>query len=266
MEQLVNQITKGVTPELIEAAKVEMEALAEQGKMHIARDQRVRELQYRVYAKGLQLRYSTPMFTAAYEENELEKIIRQERRVSRLLVGSDSIYADISGTSPDTKQTAVVRHLFETFHYSGKRNILILGGVGSGKTYGMIAYAGSQASVRFAQSGEMIVNAVFIRAYSLSEAIQRKSWEKLAEIRSKKWLMIDDLGIEGAGYKSADFLAFFEDLFIERHQTQKHTLITSNATIQEVKDVFGDRFLSRLTETGEVFQTADPDMRRNANV
>lgn len=260
--QEIKNLVSDALPEDVEQAKNELAALAQAGQMYLSKDPRVYNLQVRCWAKGIQAKRNTD--NTPYIPSEVSdelSAIRHEQTVARELVGKNSIYANVSFSDAKTKQTKVLKFLFEDFHYSGKNNLLILGGVGSGKTFGCIAYIGNNARLWYHKS-HPVIDALFVRAYSVGEFIQRKSWDRIEEIRNKKWLIIDDLGIEGTGYKATDFHSFFEDLFIQRHEQQKRTLMTSNATLEQVKETYGDRFLSRLYETGAIFQTDDPDMRR----
>lgn len=253
-------LEQGITPEDIEQAKNELATLAKAGQMYLSKNPSVYNLQVKCFARGIRVRKDRPVYTPVEVVNELSAI-HHEQTIARELVGHNSIYSNVSASHPDTKKTKVLSYLFEDFHYSGKNNLLILGGVGSGKTFGAIAYVGSNARLWYYRSVP-VIDALFVRAYTVGEYITRKNWEKLDEIRDKKWLIVDDLGIEGAGYKSTDFHSFFEDLFIHRHEQQKRTLMTSNATIEQIRETLGERFLSRLRETGDIFQTDDQDMRR----
>lgn len=265
-KELQDKMDSLVTPEDFEAAIDEMSRLESMGKMYIARDRRTRKAQQQSMAFMFALKRTDGFSKTKYvdysvpAESPQDSQIRIERQNSTALMGADSRYAYISASCPLTKQTKALQHLFNHFHFSGKHNILLLGGTGSGKTFAAIAYACAADDFMLLSNGEP-KNTAFIRAYSLSEAIQRKKWDLLDNLRKKKWLIIDDLGVEGPGYKSGDFLSFFEDLFIERHQNQKRTIMTCNAKLEDVKATFGERFVSRLRETGEVFETDDPDLR-----
>lgn len=168
-------------------------------------------------------------------------------------MGDTSIYAGISVLDKKTFKTAVLNYLFNNFHRSGKPNTLILGSVGSGKTFGCLAYM--VHNLNYSSDG------AFIRAYDIAEAIQRKKWEELDKLRTVNYLIIDDLGTEGSGYKGIDFLNFFENLFIERHEHQRKTLLTTNAALNEIKQTYGERFISRFQETGLIYETTDQDFR-----
>jgi len=259
-QEIKDIMSKSVQPEDVQQAKDELSKLEKLGQMHLSKNPETYALQVKCFAWGIRTKKDRPPQTPADVVDELAAI-RHERTISKELVGTNSIYSNVSFSDAKTQRTKVLKYLFEDFHYSGKNNLLILGGVGSGKTFGAIAYVGNNARL-WHHKGIPVIDALFVRAYTVGEFIQRKAWDKLDEIRNKKWLIVDDLGIEGAGYKSTDFHSFFEDLFIHRHEQQKRTLMTSNATTEQVKETFGDRFLSRLRETGSIFETDDADMRR----
>lgn len=264
--ELREKIESLITEEDYEAASDEMARLESMGRIYQAKCPKVLDLQRKTMAYMFFLRrtngfpsvktvdYSVPILSPVDQQ------IRIERQNATALMGPDSRYALISASDPNTRQTKALNHLFTSFHFSGKHNILLVGGTGSGKTFAAIAYACASDDFRLYSDGSPR-NTAFIRAYALSEAIQRKKWDFLDSVRKKKWLIIDDLGVEGPGYKSGDFLSFFEDMFIERHENQKRTILTCNARLEDIKTTFGERFISRLRETGEVFETIDEDMR-----
>lgn len=256
LEEKINSI---IRPEDFRQAEIELAELEKAGRMYLAKDSNVYSLQLKVFAMGIYARnHQAP--TLSPEVSQELQAVWQEQDIAKVLVGPNSIHSTVSYSQRSTRKTKVLTYLFDDFHFSSGINLLILGGVGSGKTFGAIAYVGSNARL-WLHRGNPVVDAVFVRAYTVGEMLQRKQWDQIDDLRNKKWLIIDDLGIEGAGYKSKDFHSFFEDLFIHRHEQQKRTLMTSNATLEQVQETLGDRFLSRLRETGDIFQTDDPDMR-----
>lgn len=131
---------------------------------------------------------------------------------------------------------------------------LLLGGVGSGKTTACV--------VATAEKMKPGVSAKFLTAYDLAFMIHQKDFKALDSIERVSILIIDDLGTEPEGFKGKDFLAHFENLFATRHRKCKRTLITSNLTVDQIKQAYGDRFISRLRQSGQVFETDTKDMRR----
>ena len=218
---------KKTVQETVEQLEVNIDRWKAEGKF----DDKTEAL---VYAKPTRLEFETDMI--------------------RALLGGETIFDNCSFLHSEFKKTQVVEYLTGSFGQSGKRSLLILGGVGAGKTSGMLAYMVSQ--MHLAQAG------AFITAYDLAMMIHKKDFEGLDRISKRRYLAIDDLGTEPQGFKGKDFLAHFENLFSERHRKMLYTFITCNGKVDDVKENYGERFASRFQQYGEVFETTDGDMRK----
>jgi DNA replication protein DnaC len=249
------------TREELAKAQAEIDASPE---FYRSSDPKVFETQVLIYAFGVARRHDLghlprqPHREPTPEEIEaatLQRVIEHDRHQSRWMMGEDSIYANISmWDAAQTQETAVLRFLRDEFNLaSGKKNLLLLGGTGSGKTYGAVCWVAQHASY----------NACYRTAYKISEAVTRRDFEETDLLERARFLVIDDLGCEPEGYRGADFLAYFEDLFASRHQHGRFTLITSNATVAQFATAYGERFISRFEEAGIVFTTGDPDLRNS---
>ncbi len=183
----------------------------------------------------------------------------QERRYSACqlevlrLMGQESRLSNANWFSPGLQETAVVR-FFKTQELYPVENYLVIGATGNGKTHGTLAFMVYQMCKRQKKG-------CFITAYDLALAIHRKDYDGLDILEAKPYLLIDDLGSEPQGFKGKDFLAHFENLFSTRHRYRRHTYITSNAKLEEIRQVYGERFISRFRESGRVFESTDADMR-----
>lgn len=183
--------------------------------------------------------------------------------LNRYLMGGSTIYDDASLANPGLRNTEVIKWYREIFRLSHKQAALVIGGPGSGKTWGTLAYMNSLTSCR----GKVTIewsDSMFLTAFRLSEMFhnQKKFQADLDELLRKKYLLIDDLGAEPSGFRGSDFIAYFDYLFSERHKFRRFTFLTSNATKEEIKTVYGERFVSRFNETGSFKETTDEDMRR----
>jgi len=179
------------------------------------------------------------------------------------LAGADTRYAGIRLRSEATKPTSTVAFLAREMQ-SPVRNYLLLGETGCGKTYGAIAFLSEISTGKPTRA----------KAYRMAEAIYRREFDLLDTLRSVPYLMIDDLGAEPEGFRGSDFLAFFDNLMDDRWERQLTTVITSNLTVETVRDahgnalkrgvrdIYGQRFVSRFSEDGKVFEAKDKDMRR----
>jgi DNA replication protein DnaC len=170
-----------------------------------------------------------------------------------------SIFSNACFGHPELKETNVTRYLQQVFRPSSKRSILVLGGVGAGKTHGLVAYLVEWLYRNNSRSGG------YVTAYDLAHMMHAKKFDQLEKVSRVQLLLIDDLGTEPSGWKGADFVAHFENLFNERHRQLKHTFMTSNLTMDVFKEAYGERLVSRLRQIGDVYQTSEKDMRGTAS-
>lgn len=178
--------------------------------------------------------------------------------LNQYLMGGSTRFDDASLANPNLIDTEVI-HWFKSIQ---SKVALIIGGPGAGKTWGTLAWMNSLATARGGNKVEY-ADAAFITAFRLSEMFhnQKKFQIQLDEILQKRHLLIDDLGAEPSGFRGADFVAYFDYLFSERHRFRRSTFITSNATRETIKSVYGDRFISRFNEVGNFLETTQKDMR-----
>ncbi len=136
------------------------------------KDPKIFKIQVRLYAKcwpGYWEQKPVPFFLSPIEETAeeiearlLREIIEHDQDISYRLMGFGNIFGGISlWDDSKTLETQVVS-FFKKEYDNFKRNCLIVGGTGSGKTYGVIGYVASQAEKT--QSG---INAEFLTAYQL---------------------------------------------------------------------------------------------------
>jgi len=192
--------------------------------------------------------------------NLAQEIERHHAICTHLLPGS--IFSRVSLLDPAIRQTQAVRYLRDEFPKTSKRNVLLLGGTGSGKTFAGVGYLAMVSRIYETDPGRYKCNAAFVTAYKLQEMIVRRKWDDLDRLRLAKNLMLDDLGAEPAKQYGESTAVFFEQLFAERHQNNLRTIMTSNGTVESIRETYGDRFVSRFRESGEVFETSDQDWRR----
>lgn len=212
---------------------------------HIYAGQRVREENA---AKGVKPDYVPPPPPPSWLEDERKTIA---------LMGYSSVYAKAVWSDPDRCwQTDIVTWLKYEYDPSGKPNALILGGTGSGKTWGAVAYVSHKASIY-----QEYLNAEFITAYKIGEYLSRRNYSALDRLEQVRLLLVDDLGAEASAFRGDDFVAHFSNLFATRHAHGRKTIITSNGDIESIKAIYGDRFISRFRESGMVYISDGDDMR-----
>lgn len=261
MQNIVNQFQKalgsGPTPE--DLARAEQDMLNDP-TFPIPKDPKLLQTVIRCVAMGYvakrkQEAASTGMPKLNEEQLRRQAIHRQiehDRKVAASMVGARSIYSRVSLADPITKQTAVVRWLQDTFAKSRKKQCLLLGTTGAGKTYGAIGYISGIGDIH---------NVAFVRAYTLSQLVNDRDYNALKHYEKVRHLLVDDLGISQTGYKGEDFNNWFENMFAFRHEHGFITIMTSNATWDVINQALGERFTSRLREDGLVYVSPDADMR-----
>lgn len=260
-----------ITQAEIDAAMQEMLSWA--GKHHTAigkpvylsENDKIAEVQARCWA--LSRRVSGKVSHAKPDSGDSIKRrkIYKELEACRLLMGKESALSNISLTQmPESTKSTVLKWVEHDFSKSKKLHCLLLGTCGSGKTYAAVGYVAKHSQVIQSVSGAKRINAKFITAYKVADLLNRRDYQSLDPLESVKHLIIDDLGAERGGFIGADFIAFFENLFNTRYTYGLPTLITSNARLEQIAESYGERFVSRFRESGEIFITSDPDFRSAA--
>jgi hypothetical protein len=213
-----------------------------------------------IHERAKELQAKAKAIVNTVEENLFERDIL----LNRYLMGGSTIYDEASLANPGLRNTEVIRWYREVFKTSHFKAALVIGGPGSGKTWGTLAYMNSLTTCKGNGSKVEWADSLFLTAFRLSEMFhnQKKFQDKLDELIQKKYLLIDDLGAEPSGFRGSDFIAYFDYLFSERYKFKRYTFLTSNATKEDIKAVYGERFVSRFNETGSFLETTDKDMRR----
>lgn len=200
----------------------------------------------------------TPPQKAIYDprleaEAEKQKRIDQEKRNAAEIMGIDSIYANCSLTDTVLNQQSKALEFMRLQWYSeSRKNIMLAGPTGRGKTWAMVAYA---ATVYPAYA----VN--FVRAYKLSEKVNRRDFEFTNRLEKMPCVLIDDLGAEPEGFRGSDFTAFLQHLFDVRFESKRQTIFTTNLTPEQVQTNYGKPFVDRFYNSGLVEIIDDKNWR-----
>lgn len=122
--------------------------------------------------------------------------------------------------------------------------ILFSGATGTGKTFLSKCFAKSacqnQILTRFYSSSE--INKLFCQAHFHIDKLD----SILFDLIDPEVLIIDDFGAE-AKYKNIT-TEYFLNLLNERQSKNKITLITTNLTLNDIKQTYNERFLSRILD------------------
>lgn len=131
------------------------------------------------------------------------------------------------------------RRWVDDFPNNPKPHLLLIGGVGLGKTY--LLHAMAHRIIEEKRTAVLNTTAYHI----VAEA--RHGFDALGNIEpylSAPVLIVDDLGTEPAipGVTAETLFTVLN----ERHAAGRHTLMATNLTIQELGKLYGERLLSRL--------------------
>lgn len=130
------------------------------------------------------------------------------------------------------------------------KGMLIFGGTGSGKTYVLHALANEK---------RLAVDNFVELLTQFRDYIQKGIYnQELKEYSNQEYLLIDDIGAE----KTTDFvLEFLYLLTNSRYENMKRTVLTTNLSIKDFRERYGDRILSRISEMCLLFELEGEDRR-----
>lgn len=190
--------------------------------------------------------------------------LEQDQMVLQRLLGGACCDDDATPKHPEWRNNPCFDWLNQRFKNSGKTSALLLGGTGCGKTWAMLAYALSLMNPTFEWRKLKRLDGLFVTAYQLSWWIQdaKQHRTELSRMERVPVLLLDDLGTEPKGFKGGDMNAHMNHLFDERHKFGRITLMSSNGTKEEIKQLYGERFASRFSASGLLYQSNHVDMRR----
>jgi DNA replication protein DnaC len=117
-----------------------------------------------------------------------------------------------------------------------KKGIFIYGDTGSGKTYALHALSKNKGQVD---------NFVYLLCEFRDYMQKGHYYEMLREYTAKQYLFIDDIGAE----KTSEFVIEFLYILVnKRYENLKRTVFSTNLSLKEFQERYGDRLISRLSE------------------
>ena len=186
----------------------------------------------------------------------------------RKLIVADSNVINKTYTFANTQETnkhnlAVYKKAREVC-LDGKTNMLLTGNTGSGKTYLLTACSNLCM--------EHNLSVLFVTAYTINKSFLEAH---LSDLESKQAildnlidldvLVIDDLGTETV-YKNVTAEYFFA-VINERIARGKQTFISTNLTLNELRERYDERMFSRLVDSNTTFvaqlQGEDKRLKKN---
>lgn len=129
------------------------------------------------------------------------------------------------------------------------KGLFIYGDTGTGKTYTIYAL-----SLRKSNVNNFIELLIEYRDYMQKGFY----YENLTELLNQDYLFIDDIGSE----KTSDFVIEFLYMIVnKRYENMKRTVFTTNLTLEDFKNRYGDRILSRIAEMCILLELKGEDKR-----
>ncbi len=191
--------------------------------------------------------------TLLYEQSNIQEMIERENF-------STLSYEYYKGEDLTRFQNAVnVSKDFIAGFHTHYQNLFFYGTVGTGKSF----LSGCIARELLSQSYSVI----YFSANSLFETLSRYSFD----IKSKESLynfykdlyncdlvIIDDLGTE---VTNSFVTSQLFGLLNERHLRQKSTIISTNLSLEELRDRYSDRVFSRITSNYSICKLTGQDIR-----
>lgn len=188
-----------------------------------------------------------------YEQSGIQELLQQDNFASLS-------YEFYEGEDLTRFKNAVTtcKNFIRNFN-SDYHNLFFYGTVGTGKSF----LSGCVAK-ELIEKGNLVI---YFSASQLFHELSRHSFDyhsrdELSDLREDLFgcdlLIIDDLGTE----LTNSFVA--SQLFSclnERHIRKKATLISTNLSLQELRDRYSDRIFSRITSNYEVCKLTGPDIR-----
>ena len=137
---------------------------------------------------------------------------------------------------------AMCQDYCESFPQNARRNMLLMGASGLGKTFLLNCIAN-----RLSDRGRQVC---YLTAYRMFDAMRQcalgDDTEAFSTMVDSEALMIDDLGSEPL-YRNITIEMLFT-LLNERMRMHKHTLIATNMSLSELLQRYGERVMSRLAD------------------
>lgn len=197
--------------------------------------------------------FKEAMITFLYEQSNIREMLATENFDALSLE-----YYEGEDLSRFKNAVSTCRNFIKNFN-SDYHNLFFYGTVGTGKSF----LSGCVAK-ELLEKGHSVI---YFSAVSLFNFLSRNSFDyknreelrtAYADFLQCDLLIVDDLGTELTNQFVTS--AFFE-LLNERHLGKKATIISTNLSLEEMRDRYSDRIFSRITSNYEICKLTGKDIR-----
>lgn len=197
--------------------------------------------------------FKQAMITLLYEQSNIREMLQSEN--------FDTLsyeYYDGEHLSHFRNAVMTCQNFIKNFN-SDYHNLFFYGTVGTGKSF-----LSNCVAKELIESGHSVI---YFSSASLFDLLSKYSFDyKSREEQRDKYndlyqcdlLIVDDLGTEMTNQFVATQLF---SLLNERHMWKKSTIISTNLSLEELRNRYSDRIFSRITSHYEICKLTGPDIR-----
>ena len=197
--------------------------------------------------------FKQAMISLLYEQSNIREMLQHDNFQSLSYE-----YYEGEDLSRFKKAVITCQNFIKNFN-SDYHNLFFYGTVGTGKTF-----LSNCVAKELIESGHSVI---YFSAAGLFDLLSRYSFdykgkederERYADLYQCDLLIIDDLGTELTNQFVASRLF---SLLNERHMGKKATVISTNLSLEELRNRYSDRIFSRITSHYELCKLTGPDIR-----
>lgn len=191
--------------------------------------------------------------TLLYEQSNIKETLQRENF-------SSLSYEFYQGKDLERyRQTVAACRNFITEFGSHYRNLFFYGSVGAGKTFLSNCIARELIEtgnlVLYFSAGGLIDT---LSGNSLSGKSREELYAVSQDLYNCDLLVVDDLGTE---YTTAYVISQLFSCLNERHLRRKPTLISTNLSLEDLRNKYSERIFSRITSNYDMYKINGPDIR-----
>lgn len=197
--------------------------------------------------------FKQAMITLLYEQSNIREMLQNENFQTLSYE-----YYDGEDLQHFKNAVTTCQNFIKNFN-SDYHNLFFYGKVGTGKSF-----LSNCVAKELIESGHSVI---YFSATSLFDLLSKYSFdyrnkedqrERYTDLYQCDLLIIDDLGTEMANqFVNSQLFS----LLNERHMGKKATLISTNLSLEELRNRYSDRIFSRITSHYELCKMTGPDIR-----